>query len=288
MKRFGLLVLCLCVVALVSFSMVLLPTTRNEYTATELYSEYLSCIVDVFAKENIFSHEVYRGTGFFVDAGGRFVTAAHVLYFEESGEVAGQVRVTIGDEKPLYKAEVLKVDLEHDVALLRILQFSDFSEDIGYVIDHEKMMGLDRRFAHVTLDYDYEARAGDLVFTLGHPSQFKDVISQGMVISSRLADIEIDEELLKFDGMVLTSLYIMSGNSGGPVFNGAGHVIGVATVGSGVGPMSLFQPAKYIGALLEDKSDDVVISQQHKMPADKAKVPDKEEGEDSDEEAVLP
>ena len=284
----GPVVLCVLFVFGVTASVCLLPQAAVQYTAEALYDEYMPSVVEIYAKRTLFSKDTYRGTGFFISEDGMLVTAAHVLYFEDEGMVATQVRVSIGDEEHFYKAKIVKVDLEHDVALLKVMQFSDLAESNGYTIDSGKAKKLNRRFKYMTMDYDYEPHAGDLVFTLGNPSKFRDVVSQGMIISNRIVDLEMKEDSLEFEDMVLTSLYLRPGNSGGPVFNGAGKVIGVATVGAGSGPMSLYQKAKYIKAMLDDTSDEVIISQQRKLPAEETESEEKEEGEDSDKKALLP
>ena len=281
-------VLCVFLAAVITTSVCLLPmisapnATESRYTADSLYEEYMPCVVEVYAKQTLFSKGVSRGTGFFISNDGLLVTAAHVIYFEDDDAIASQVRVSIGDEEHFYKARVVKVDLANDVALLKIMQFADLAAANGYAVDSAKAERLNRYFKHVTLDYDYEHRTGDLVFTLGNPGRFKDVVSQGMIISKRIVDLEMEDDLIEFKDMVLTSLYVRPGSSGGPVFNGAGRVIGVITVGTTSGPMSLYQKAKYVKAMLDDKSDTVVISKQHKMSADSKK------GKNSGKKTLLP
>lgn len=232
-------------------------TAPSAKTAGEIYKENVGKIVEVLAKEGPKSKEIYGGTGFFIDEYGTVVTAAHVVYFDESQKVAGAVRIVINGEKTLYKAKVLKIDLEHDIAILRVMQTSDFYRELRYAYDDKSAKILDRKFDHVDIDYNYEPSAGDIIFIMGFPMNFKNVISTGIVMSDKLADVETDNGS-PYKGMMLGGAFITHGNSGGPVFIESGRVIGVATVGNDAG-LSLIQQSKYIKRLLDDKSNKVVV-----------------------------
>lgn len=137
------------------------------------------------------------GSGFVIDASGIVVTNNHVI-----GD-ANEITVVFGDGLRL-KAEVIGKDAKVDLALLRV--------------KHDKPLPF-VRFG----DSD-KMRIGDPVMAIGNPFGLGGSVSSG-IVSARNRDIQQGP----YDTYIQTDAAINKGNSGGPLFNMAGEVIGINT-----------------------------------------------------------
>lgn len=135
------------------------------------------------------------GSGFIIDTSGYVVTNNHVV--AEADEIT--VRTVDGEE---YVAELVGTDQETDIALLKITA----GEPLPFV-----EWG----------DSD-SARVGDRVLAIGNPFGLGGSVTAG-IISARHRQISGNA----YDDFIQTDASINRGNSGGPMFNLAGRVIGV-------------------------------------------------------------
>jgi serine protease Do len=137
------------------------------------------------------------GSGFVIDPSGLVITNNHVV------ADANEVTVIFTDGQKL-KAEVVGKDAKVDVAVLRVkpdkpLKAAKFG-------DSEKM------------------RVGDWVVAVGNPFGLGGTVTAG-IISARNRNIDSGP----YDNYFQTDAAINKGNSGGPLFNMAGEVIGINT-----------------------------------------------------------
>lgn len=141
------------------------------------------------------------GTGIVVTADGEIITNAHVV------EGASAVQVRLPGESEPRPAAVLAVDAAHDLALLRI-----------------DATGL----RPVTFAAPEDLRVGDPVVAVGYALDLDGdpTVTSGIV--SALHRTSSDAERLLTD-LVQTDAPISSGNSGGPLVNSRGEVVGVTT-----------------------------------------------------------
>lgn len=148
--------------------------------------------------------EIGSGTGFIVDPAGLILTNQHVIGPSELISVQF-------DSKRKVAAKVLAFDAERDVAVLS----ADLSVFPGATAAPIAM-------AHSGRDLAVE---GERVFTIGSPLGLKKIITSGIV--SRVEARAI-----------ISDVNINHGNSGGPLFNSLGEVIGITTflVPGGNGP----------------------------------------------------
>jgi len=137
------------------------------------------------------------GSGFIVDPGGLIVTNDHVV----AG--ASEVQVTLNDGTQ-YQARVKGRDPKTDLALIEI----DAEHPLPYV----------------EFGSSDTARVGDWVLAVGNPFGLGGSVTAG-IISARERDLS-DGPL---DGYLQIDAPINRGNSGGPLFDAAGTVIGVNT-----------------------------------------------------------
>jgi serine protease Do len=136
------------------------------------------------------------GSGFIISKDGYVITNYHVI------EDADEIMVNLNDEKKL-KAKVIGRDKKSDLALLKI------------EADNLKFVKLG--------DSD-KARIGEWVIAVGNPFGLGGSVSVG-IISARGRDITSNQA----DDFIQTDAAINKGNSGGPLFNTKGEVIGIAT-----------------------------------------------------------
>jgi serine protease Do len=137
------------------------------------------------------------GSGFVIDASGIVVTNNHVI------ADATDVFVVFNDGSEL-KAEVLGKDPKTDIAVLRVKS--------------------DRPLKAVKFGDSDKARVGDWVIAIGNPFGFGGSVSAG-IVSAKQRNIRSGP----YDSFIQTDAAINRGNSGGPLFNMAGDVIGINT-----------------------------------------------------------
>src|SRR3984885_7227493 len=137
------------------------------------------------------------GSGFVIDASGIVITNNHVV-----GD-ANDIMVIFTDGRKL-KAEVIGKDPKVDVAVLRVK--SDKPLKIVKFGDSDKM------------------RVGDGVMAVGNPFGLGETVTAG-IVSARNRNIDSGP----YDNFIQTDASINKGNSGGPLFNMDGEVIGINT-----------------------------------------------------------
>ncbi|MGL4243087.1 MAG: Do family serine endopeptidase [Beijerinckiaceae bacterium] len=137
------------------------------------------------------------GSGFVIDASGIVITNNHVI-----GE-ANDITVNFNDGTKL-KAEVVGKDAKTDIAVLRVKP--------------------DKPLKAVKFGDDQAARVGDWVIAIGNPFGFDSSVSAG-IVSARNRNIRSGP----YDNFIQTDAAINRGNSGGPLFNMKGEVIGINT-----------------------------------------------------------
>lgn len=138
------------------------------------------------------------GSGFVIDAeNGYIVTNNHVV------KDADEVRVTFHDDKTV-PAEVIGRDEKTDLAVLK-------------VVTETKMTAV--KFGNSDV-----LRVGDWIVAIGNPFGLGGTVTAG-IVSARQRDINSGP----YDDYIQTDASINRGNSGGPMFNTEGEVIGINT-----------------------------------------------------------
>ena len=136
------------------------------------------------------------GSGYIISADGYIVTNNHVIDGADDIEVE-----TFGHKT--FKAKLIGRDLKTDVALLKV----ESTEPLPFVAfgDSDKM------------------RVGDWVVAMGNP------LGQGFSVSAGIVSARGRELNGTYDDFLQTDAAINKGNSGGPLFNVSGEVIGMNT-----------------------------------------------------------
>ncbi len=137
------------------------------------------------------------GSGFIIDPAGYVVTNNHVI------EGADEVSVTLQDGTTL-KATIVGRDESGDIALLKVKSNTPLPT--------------------VAFGDSSQSRVGDWVLAIGNPFGLGGTVTAG-IVSARGRDIHQGQ----YDDFIQTDAAINRGNSGGPLFNMNGQVIGINT-----------------------------------------------------------
>jgi serine protease Do len=195
------------------------------------------------------------GSGFIVSADGYIVTNNHVISGGEGKAPVESITVTLADRRE-FKARVIGRDALSDMALLKI-----DAKDLPFVAFGDSK----------------DTRVGDWAIAIGNPFGLGGTVTAG-IVSALHRNIGSGQ----YDRYIQTDASINQGNSGGPLFDLDGKVIGVNTAifsptGGNVGlgfaiPAELAKPVidqlkasgtvkrGYLGVAIQPVSDDIAAS----------------------------
>jgi serine protease Do len=161
--------------------------------------------------------QVAGGSGFIISPDGYIMTNNHVI------EGARTVEVHMGaDENGIggrtLEAKIIGRDPATDIALLKI--------NAGQALPFVPLGDSDR------------IRKGDWAIAVGNPYQFENTLTVG-VISAKGRSLGLSKETSSFENFIQTDAAINFGNSGGPLMNVSGEVIGINTAIRGGGAQGL-------------------------------------------------
>jgi serine protease Do len=165
--------------------------TFPEGSPAERFNEY-------FGRDNDgFQRQGSLGSGFVISADGYIVTNNHVI------DKADTIMVTFSDGREM-QAKLVGRDRDSDLAVLKVTSKTPL--------------------AFVPLADSDKAEVGEWVIAIGNPLGFGGSVSAG-IISATGRDLNSG----RADNYIQTDAAINQGNSGGPLFNLAGEVVGVNT-----------------------------------------------------------
>jgi len=145
-----------------------------------------------------------QGSGFFWSSDGEIVTNAHVV----AG--ASEIEVTTYEGKT-YHGRIEKLDAYLDIAIIRV--DGDSFPYIPY--------------------YNTEVQRGEEVVVLGNPLGLRNSASKGIISAIRdIGEVEPDKSGIT---ILQTDASVLPGNSGGPMLNMGGEVVGIIFAGVGEG-----------------------------------------------------
>ena len=173
---------------------------ESQFTVTSMNSGYYYG----FGSTPSTSSATGTGTGVIITENGYIVTNAHVIYDSEYGAgLADSIKVHMNDDKS-YDAEVVGYDTDCDLAVLKIDAEGLTSAEFG---DSDSLM------------------LGESVIAIGNPLGFDlmNTVTSG-IVSGLNRNITINDKAMN---LIQTDTAINSGNSGGPLINKKGQVIGI-------------------------------------------------------------
>jgi S1-C subfamily serine protease len=141
------------------------------------------------------------GSGFLIDNAGHILTNFHVVQGAQAIEV-----VFGGEDQTRYKAKMIGADSRNDIALIQI-------DTTGH------------KLTPLTLGDSKNLMVGQRVLAIGNPFGFQGTLTTG-VVSSLGRTVQTGDNTF-IDEAIQTDASINRGNSGGPLLNSHGDVIGV-------------------------------------------------------------
>lgn len=161
-------------------------------------------------------------TGAFISNNGKILTNKHVVFNSSTNNNYQTIKVRLATVDEWIDAEILQVSADYDLAIIKINMTSTSYFKI-----------------------DTNVKNGESIYTIGNPNGFGLSFASG-VISSNLRNVIYNGTTIQ---AIQTSLVINEGNSGGPVFNKAGNLLGL------------------ISFRLKDKKNDVIQGVSFAVPA---------------------
>ena len=180
--------------------------TNEKYDASTIYANNISSVVAIKTEviaTNIFGQMVQgasAGSGFVISGDGYILTNAHVV------EDANAIKVAFSNGKE-YNAKLVGIEEENDVAILKI----DSTD----------------KFKPVVLGDSSKMTIGEEVLAVGNPlGELTFSMTKGIVSA---LDREIQLDTFTSINMFQVDCAVNQGNSGGPIFNMYGEVIGIVS-----------------------------------------------------------
>ncbi len=180
--------------------------TGSELSASEIYrNSVVSCVsITSSTTSSYFNRPVkssVSGSGFIISQDGYVLTNAHVIKDSDKDSIL----VTLYNSSS-YPATVVGYDVDNDIAILKI-----------------NVTGL----TPVKFGSSSSLSVGDRVYTIGDPLGSLNYTMTGGLVSAlnRIINTENSDYISTFQ----TDAAVNSGNSGGPIINGYGQVVGIVT-----------------------------------------------------------
>ena len=187
------------------------PRTKFKGTSEDIYKDYAESVVFIGNRKKNTS-----GSGFIIDhKGKKIITNWHVIEGSENVSVWLKPKDLVGEQYMLdnldsYKAKVVKIDREKDLALLEVVE-------------------LPNDIKPVSLGNFNDVNIGETVFAIGHPDDLIWSFSSGMVSQLRPNYKWKYKNSNHYADVIQTQTPINPGNSGGPLFNKNKKLVGVNT-----------------------------------------------------------
>ena len=193
-----------------SGTLVTQAASAGAMSASDIYAAACQQVVGITTEltyQNFFgqtSSQAVSGSGFIITEDGYILTNYHVISYAAQGNYAITVMTYDGTS---YTAKIVGVDSSNDIAVLKI----DATE-----------------LTPVTFGDSDEMSVGDTVYAVGNPlGELQFTMTTGHVSA-------LDRTITTDEGSVPMNMFqidaaVNSGNSGGPVYNDAGQVIGIVT-----------------------------------------------------------
>lgn len=180
--------------------------SKLESNVSNIYKKVIPTVVTIFTKSNKFTDKgpvknQGLGSGVLISHDCYILTAAHVV------DGSSDILVKTQDGKKR-KASIIFSEKTADIALLQL--------DV-----------LDNSLAHATLGDSDNLVVGQNVYAIGSPYGLENSFSSGIISAFRGKDLLYNGSVSV--DFIQTDAAINSGNSGGPLFNSKGEVIGIAS-----------------------------------------------------------
>ncbi len=175
---------------------------KKAMRTTDIVAESSPATIPVYILKG--SKKVASGTGFIISTQGYIVTNAHVVQYATKSPDSYSVTVLLHGEADETPAEIVGTDVQTDIAVLKV--------------------NTDKTLPCVRLGDSDKLQSGELVIAIGNAlGQLDDTVTVG-VVSGTNREISNNGYRLK---VIQTDAAINNGNSGGPLINSFGEVVGI-------------------------------------------------------------
>lgn len=180
-----------------------IPITRNF--VADVVETVSPAVVNIICTSNNFLGAVSSGSGFIINSDGFIVTNAHVVAPSSDGKVV--VTMKNGEKK---QATIHSLDTISDIALVKLDEIDDLLPTVPF--------GVSSR-----------VRSGEFVIAIGSPMHLQNSASFGIVSATvrHASELGLSKNRSEY---IQTDAAINVGNSGGPLVNLDGEVIGINTM----------------------------------------------------------
>lgn len=187
-----------------------------------IVDKVIKSVVNISIKQNNSDNQLIReslGSGVIIDSAGYIITNSHVIDGDDDEQ---DISVVLYDGTEL-KAKIIGRDSRADIALLKV--------------------DTKQKLIPIKWGDSDKAKVGNWVIAIGNPEGFGNTVTSGIIscrardLSSKIQEIGGGNDLVDY---IQIDASINSGNSGGPIFNTSGEVIGIVSIsvtstGSNVG-----------------------------------------------------
>jgi V8-like Glu-specific endopeptidase len=188
------------------------PIGKPQATAEQIAAQILPCMATIRANT---SSGLVSGSGFIVRSDGVLVTNVHVI------RDASTVSIKISSGETFDQVRIIGFDKSRDLALLKFAGFGLPQVEMG--------------------DSDV-VKVGAKVLAVGSPSGLENTVTEGIVSGTRSLESGIK--------VIQTDAAASPGNSGGPLVDALGQVIGVITFGISEKSLNFAIPINYVRGLM--------------------------------------
>lgn len=177
----------------------------SNTTYTNVMSKSIEQVIEI-SVYNDNGEIISEGTGFFINQNGYILTNKHIVETLEQIDYLPIIKGRTVIEEEYNDLVIIDISEEHDLAILRV---SENSKDYKAV-----------KFA-TSANIDY----GDSIYTIGN--------TYGYGLTLLIGNVSAPTRLVEYNNIEINAIQmnidIESGNSGGPVYNNFGRVIGIST-----------------------------------------------------------
>jgi serine protease Do len=226
----------------VSPAVVSIVVTKDVPVMEQYYErDFFGNPVPMYRQNGTEKKEVGGGTGFIISEDGLVVTNKHVVLDES----ADYTVFTNSGRK--FEAKVLARDPVQDLAILKIDQTQQVDENGNYSVE---------KFPVVKLGDSDNLEIGQTVIAIGNAlGEFRNTVSSGVVsgLGRKITASDSSGALVEtLENVIQTDAAINKGNSGGPLLNLKGEVIGINTaVASGAQSIGFALPINKVKRAIE-------------------------------------
>ncbi len=215
---------------------------KDTKTTVEVVQSVIPSVLSISLSQNSFrsgQQDLVSGTGYIVSEDGLVVTNKHVIA-KKCGSNSNSIKITASNyRQEAFELQLLSVDPVDDIAILKI-------KDGG------------QKFTKVNFSDSSSLFLGSDVIAIGNAlGELQNSVTRGVVsglnrnIGSGLDDECTGGKTGASDNLIQTDAAINPGNSGGPLFDAAGNVIGMNTLGTSTAQnIGLAIPANTIVSVL--------------------------------------